>query len=378
MKEISDIVNACNQAQREGKRSALATVVLVEGSSYRRPGARMLVMEDGQLTGSISGGCLEGDALRKAQYAIMSKENKLVIYNTTDGDDAKFGVQLGCNGIVHILFEPVGINPESHPINLLRQLLNSRENAVLVTFFSPWLADQPGTRLLYHNGKITGCLHENIKEDIGSDIREAFQQQVSCFKDYSAGNQLLKAFIEFIAPPIALVIAGAGNDVKPLVEMADLLGWPITVVDGRSNYAVARRFPKANQVLLAKPGAVLSYLQPDSKTVFLLMTHNYNYDLALLKELIGIDYAYIGLLGPAQKRDRMLTDLENQGITLNDDQRSRIYGPVGLDIGAETATEIALSVLAEIRAIFSGRAGAPLKLKSEPIHSRITDFPRHE
>lgn len=378
MKEISDIVNACNQAQREGKRSALATVVLVEGSSYRRPGARMLVMEDGQLTGSISGGCLEGDALRKAQYAIMSKENKLVIYNTTDGDDAKFGVQLGCNGIVHILFEPVGINPESHPINLLRQLLSSRENAVLVTFFSPWLADQPGTRLLYHNGKIAGCLHENIKEDIGSDIREAFQQQVSSFKDYSAGNQLLKAFIEFIAPPIALVIAGAGNDVKPLVEMADLLGWPITVVDGRSNYAVARRFPKANQVLLAKPGAVLSYLQPDSKTVFLLMTHNYNYDLALLKELSSIDYAYIGLLGPAQKRDRMLTDLENQGITLNDDQRSRIYGPVGLDIGAETATEIALSVLAEIRAIFSGRAGSPLKLKSEPIHSRITDFPRHE
>ena len=378
MKEISDIVKAFNQAQRDGKRSALATVVLVEGSSYRRPGARMLVTEDGELTGSISGGCLEGDALRKALYAIMSKENKLVIYNTTDADDAKFGVQLGCNGIVHILFEPVAINPESHPINLLRQLMSSRENAILVTFFSPCLADQPGTRLLYHNGKITGCLPENIKEDIGSDIRDTFQQQVSCFKDYSAGNQSLKAFIEFIAPPIALVIAGAGNDVKPLVEMADLLGWPITVVDGRSDYAVARRFPKANQVLLAKPGAVLSHLQPDSKTVFLLMTHNYNYDLALLKELCRIDYAYIGLLGPAQKRDRMLTDLEDQGIILNDDQRSRIYGPVGLDIGAETATEIALSVLAEIRAIFSGRAGAPLKLKSEPIHSGIANFPPHE
>src|ERR1700759_2317389 len=121
MKEIRDIIRAYEGAQREGKRSALATVVHVEGSSYRRPGARMLVTEDGQLTGAISGGCLEGDALRKALYAINQQQKKLVTYDTTDEDDITFGIQLGCNGIVHILFEPIDDTRPYNPIQLLRE-----------------------------------------------------------------------------------------------------------------------------------------------------------------------------------------------------------------------------------------------------------------
>src|ERR1700761_3056618 len=119
MKEIREIIRAFDVAQSEGKRSALATVVHVEGSSYRRPGARMLVTEDGQLTGAISGGCLEGDALRKALFAINQQENKLVTYDTTDEDDVQFGVQLGCNGIVQILFEPIDEEKTNHPLRLL-------------------------------------------------------------------------------------------------------------------------------------------------------------------------------------------------------------------------------------------------------------------
>src|ERR1700761_9550964 len=118
MKEIRDIIQAFENAQREGKRSALATVVHVEGSSYRRPGARMLVTDDGLLTGAISGGCLEGDALRKALYAIKQKKNNLVTYDTTGEDDLQFGVQLGCNGIVQILFEPIDDTTAYHPIRL--------------------------------------------------------------------------------------------------------------------------------------------------------------------------------------------------------------------------------------------------------------------
>src|ERR1700744_6220826 len=127
MKEIRDIVRAYDAAQRDGRRAALATVVHVEGSSYRRPGARMLVTDDGQLTGAISGGCLEGDALRKALFAINQQENKLVTYDTTDEDDVQFGVQLGCNGIVQILFEPID---DAHPIRLLRELIGERKDAV--------------------------------------------------------------------------------------------------------------------------------------------------------------------------------------------------------------------------------------------------------
>jgi xanthine dehydrogenase accessory factor len=378
MKEISDIIRAFDQARQDGKRSALATVVLVEGSSYRRPGARMLITEDGRLTGAISGGCLEGDALRKAMFAIMSQQNKLVIYDTTDDDDLKFGVQLGCNGIVHILFEPLDVSQENNPIFLLRQLIARRQNAVLACFVAPGHADQPGTRLLYHSDRLEGKPPENVNADIAADMQRAFQQQVSGFKDYPSDKCTFKAFIEFVTPPIALVIAGAGNDAQPLVEMASLLGWHITVADGRSGYPTTQRFPKADQVLLAKPAAILAQIHPDRQTVFLLMTHNYHYDLTLLKELIRIDYAYIGMLGPAQKRDRMFRDLEEQGIFPDENQKSKIFGPVGLDIGAETAAEIALSVLAEIQAFFSGRKGSSLKLKQDPIHPRHADSINHE
>src|SRR5277367_5426122 len=136
MKEIKNILMAFQRAQAEGKQCALATVVYVEGSSYRRPGARMLVTEDGEMTGAISGGCLEGDALRKALYAINQQQNKLVTYDTTNEDDVQLGVQLGCNGIVHILFEPVDDRKEYHPIRLLKELIGERRDTVLLTLFS--------------------------------------------------------------------------------------------------------------------------------------------------------------------------------------------------------------------------------------------------
>ena len=136
MKEVQDIIKAFDKAVISGKNAALATVVHVEGSSYRRPGARMLVTDDGMITGAVSGGCLEGDALRKALFAITAKQNKLVTYDTTDEDDAKLGVQLGCNGIVHILFEPIRINEKDNPIELLKKALIVRKNAVIITSFS--------------------------------------------------------------------------------------------------------------------------------------------------------------------------------------------------------------------------------------------------
>ena len=368
MVERSEIVKLWRN--RQDPSAVLATLVRVEGSSYRRPGARMYI-HSGAYTGSISGGCLEGDALRKALFAILSQENKLVTYDTTDEDDLKFGVQLGCNGIVQILFEPIDIDKKNNPIYLLKQLEERRQNAVLVAGFSPGHNQQPGTCLLYLNDQIESNLPDPVKEIMMADIGTVFADKVSCLKEYDANGQLFKALIEFIYPPIALVIAGAGNDVRPLCEMAYLLGWHTTILDGRQTHATPQRFPKANRVLVAKPGMVLAQLLPDAQTVFVLMTHNYNYDLALLKELINIDFQYIGMLGPAKKRDRMFRDLQEQGVYLTESQRSRIYGPVGLDIGAETAGEIAVSVIAEIKAVLSGREGASLRLKQHSIHNRL-------
>ena len=355
---------------------ALATVVHVEGSSYRRPGARMLVTDDGQLTGAISGGCLEGDALRKALLAISQQKNKLVTYDTTDDNDTTLGVQLGCNGIVHILFEPIDPEQSNHPIDLLKQVIKERQNAVLVTLFTlnSRTGNQPGTCYLYLDSDkktVTNLSGDPFSETLLKETDHAKRIQDSFFKSFDMPGQKLTGFIEYLKTPPSLVIAGAGNDTIPLMDMAHMLGWNITVVDGRAGHATKQRFPKANKVLVVKAEDVLTYVQPDAQTFFVLMTHNYNYDLALLKQLINIeDCIYIGTLGPRKKLERMFGDLYLQGIEVSEKQKTKIFGPTGLDIGAETSEEIALSVLAEIKAVMTNKKGTLLRDKSEPIHSR--------
>ncbi|WP_221390789.1 XdhC family protein [Dyadobacter sp. NIV53] len=376
MKEITDIIKSYELALLAGKRMALATVVHVEGSSYRRPGARMLVTDDGQLTGAISGGCLEGDALRKALLAISQQKNKLVTYDTTDESDTTLGVQLGCNGIVHILFEPIHSEQVNHPIELLKRILEKRQNAVLVTLFSlhSRTGNQPGTCFLHLDQEnISIIQNENFtySDSLVLEADHAKNIQDSFFREYIINGQKLTGFVEFLKTPPSLVIAGAGNDTIPLMEMAHLLGWNITVVDGRTGHATKQRFPKATQVLIARSSEVLAHIETDAQTFFVLMTHNYNYDLALLKQLIELDNCiYIGTLGPKKKLERMFDDLKADGVTVTDEQKSKIFGPTGLDIGAETSEEIALSVLAEIKAVMNGRKGTLLREKTEPIHNR--------
>jgi len=364
MKEITDIVKAYQKATKEKKKTALATVVKVEGSSYRRPGARMLITEDGQLTGAISGGCLEGDALRKALSAIVQQENKLITYDTTDEDDAKFGIQLGCNGIVHILFEPIIKEDDLNPISILIALQSTREIAVLATLFSLRDKQQLGTSLLFKREIIQSKVPAAIQDEIIKDAEAVFTNKTTAFKVYATGNQQVDVFLEFIQPPISLIIAGAGNDAQPLAEMAYLLGWEVTVVDGRPTHATAQRFANASRILVSKPANVLAQVHIDEQTAFVLMTHNYNYDLELLKYLLDTNAPYIGTLGPKKKLLRMLDELE----LATPENEKRVHGPIGLDIGAETAEEIAISILAEIKSVFTGASATFLKEKKSPIH----------
>ncbi|MBL0738565.1 XdhC family protein [Flavobacterium sp. GN10] len=370
MKEINEILKAYSQAKSEEKKTALATVVKVEGSSYRQPGARMLVTEDGQLTGAISGGCLEGDALRKALLSINQKQNKLVTYNTSNEDDAEVGLQLGCNGIVHILFEYIHDEAENNPIQLLQQLELERKEAVIVTVFSlKRNAFQIGTTLFFRKDSPV-LTHNNEALNLISDVKEVLKSKISTVKKLQEDNDN-EALIEYIKPSISLVIAGAGNDVQPLTKIASVLGWKITIGDGRATHATAKRFSKANQVSVVKPEQFLDKVTIDDQTYFLLMTHNYKFDLTVLKLLLKTNCHYIGILGPKSKFNRMLDDLLIEGITVNDEQLSRIHSPIGLDIGAENSEEIALSIVSEIKAVASARIGTSLKYKSGKIHDEI-------
>ena len=372
MKEIRDILKAFDEAQKLGKQTALATVVHVEGSSYRRPGARMLIEDDGQLTGAISGGCLEGDALRKALLVMTENRSKLVTYDTMDDDDAKFGVGLGCNGIIQVLIEPIDIVNPNNPIQYLKAVNEKRQKAVLVTLFSLQDKKDPqyGTCLLL---KEDGNLIDHtpvLKDILIADANEALANQNSSFKNYISDHHNLTAFIEMIKPPVSVIIIGAGNDVVPLVDMADILGWETTVVDGRANYAKKERFASACSVLVSKPEQVLEQITIDEHTVFLLMTHNYNYDMAMLKQLLQKNVSYIGMLGPKKKRERILNELKDEGLTFTEQQLSVLHSPVGLDIGAETSEEIALSILSEIKALFAGKDVQSLRTINEVIHPR--------
>jgi xanthine/CO dehydrogenase XdhC/CoxF family maturation factor len=372
MKEIRDIINAFDESQKLGKQTALATVVHVDGSSYRRPGARMLITDDGNMTGAISGGCLEGDALRKALLAMTQKKSKLVTYDTNDEDDAKLGMGLGCNGIIQVLIEPIDISNPDNPIQLLKILISKRQQNVLITLFS--LQDkrnaQQGTCLLVAEDGIISGNSSVLKDILIKDAKEVLANKNSSFKNYITESVNVTAFIEFINPPVSLVVIGAGNDVMPLVAMASILGWETTVADGRPNYANQKRFTSACQVLVSKPENVLDQLTVDNQTAFLLMTHNYNYDIAMLRALLKRKVVYIGSLGPRKKLDRMIEELRDEGISITDEQLSTLYGPVGLDIGAETSEEIALSILAEIKAVFSAATGQSLRTNPDVIHSR--------
>lgn len=343
---MKNLLEAHRQAATAGQKTALATVVHVEGSAYRKAGARMLIVEDGTLHGAISGGCLEGDALRKALHVMATGQPRLVRYDSTDEEEAHVGWQLGCRGIIHVLIEPV------FPVEIFEKLLARRQNAVLATLFSleNARAEQPGTQFLFLENDRAAATDSPIL----SAARQVFLEKKSVVRELSFEGKFCSALLEFAAPPPRLVIFGAGNDVVPLVQMAEILGWETVVADGRPQLARAERFPTASCVLAARPDEISRFLPADARTFFLLMTHNYQYDLAALRVLLPADLRYIGLLGARSKFGRMLDELRAEGLDFQEDTLPQVFAPVGLNIGTDAPETIALGIVAEIQALLSG------------------------
>lgn len=373
MREIEAIISAYKEAKSKGQKSVLATVVHVEGSSYRAAGARMLVDEYGFMTGAISGGCLEGDALRKALLALDQNKNKLVTYDTSDEDDAVIGAQLGCNGIIQVLFEPIDSDQDNNPIELLKQAEDYDQPVALVSIFNlDKTKDQIGSTLLIdQKGKSTGQIADPaLSEKIHEIANNSLERRINHFGEYHSETETQNVFIEIITPPPTLVLVGAGNDSQVLSKMAKVLGWEIIVADGRPTHANEKRFSSC-QVVVTNPEEILDNIRINETTAFVLMTHNYNYDLAVLKLLFNEEKVpYIGILGPNKKHRRMLGDLADEGIQLTDEQSAKIYAPVGLQIGAETPAEIGLSVLSEIQSVLTESDVRHLRELEGSIHKK--------
>ena len=380
MNEVRALIKSFDEANRRGEQRALATVVSVEGSSYRQPGARMLVCETGASTGAISAGCLESDVIEHAKRVIRTGVSKLIEYNTAStSDEMAWGLGLGCNGIVRLLVEPLA--PDSLYVEALRRSCELKAAPVLVaTVYRHALSElaqdasriEIGARMVIDDGNVRS---ENISGPLAAVLENEIRA-VSTVElnrgartlDLSGGR--VKVFMETLMPPVPIVIFGAGHDVVPIVELTRSLGWHTEVVDPHARPTSLERFAIADKVTLSRPEDVTANVAITPRTLTLLMTHNYSHDIALLRFLLDSTAPYIGVMGPRARTERMLSELaaSEQMFRPQGADVSRLYSPAGLDIGANSFADVAVSIVAEMRAVVEGRHGGMLRERRESIH----------
>lgn len=370
MKEFKTILKTYQETDLKARKVALATVVQVKGSSYRSPGARMLMLDNGRWVGSISGGCLEGDALRKAKKVIMSNTAQTVTYDTTNDEDNQLGIGLGCNGIIDILIEPIDPDQENNPINQIQSLLNFKNYGVVASVFAA--SDTSDIRvgekcILQPDGEFL-CTNESLKKLVESDLCKVLENKKSIITNYKEDK--IEVFFEIIQPGIDLLIFGGGFDAKPVTELANVLGWNVTVTDECVAHLIPINFPKADNMVSCQRDFVAKEFNITPFTAIVLMSHNLNYDKEVLMQIVESDAAYIGILGPKKRAEKLIDHLNENNVEVTAELLHKLHYPIGLDIGAETPDEIAISIVGEIQAKFSNRNGGFLKYRKGSIHHK--------
>lgn len=370
MKEQKAIIEAYRNTDLSPRKVALATVVRVRGSSYRSPGARMLITDDGKWVGSISGGCLEGDALRKARQVMMNGKSMTVTYDTREESNQNLGIGLGCNGVIDVLIEPVKENAENNPVKLFEELVGRDQPVALATIFDS--EQYNGEKLTLDNKgeRFSTFTSKMLAEVVQRDLGKVFETRRSEVRDYDADGETVSVFLELIQPTIRLIIFGGGFDARPVSSLAKSLGWHVTVTDECAAHIAPRFFPGADNLSLCQRTFVARDFPINAFTACVLMSHNYEYDRDVLKAILPSPAPYIGILGPRKRFDRMVSELAGEGVHLQAEQFHRIHSPIGLDIGAETPDEIAVSIIAEIQSKFANRSGGFLRYRTGPIHQR--------
>lgn len=367
MKDFKTILTESKKINLQERKAAIATVVRVRGSSYRSPGARMLITDDGRWVGSISGGCLEGDALRKSRQVMMDKKAQTVTYDTREESNQNLGIGLGCNGVIDVLIEPV--DAELQSLLLFERFVQTKQPLALATVF------QGGTAadklLMDQEGKIHhDFIHSALTSQVVNDLSQLFASKKSEVKTYSLHDQSYEVFLELIQPMPSVIIFGGGFDARPVSELAKSLGWEVSVTDECVAHIAPVFFPTADKLSLCHRDFIDRDFEINDYTACVLMSHNYEYDRDVLKKLLKSSAPYIGILGPRKRFDKMVKEFTAQGIELTSLDHQRIHSPIGLDIGAEAPDEIALSIIAEIQSKFSNRSGGFLKYNNGPIHQR--------
>lgn len=355
MLEAKQLINTFDELVAAGNCGALATIIHVEGSTYRLPGTRMLLTDSGDMTGLVSGGCLESDLLEHARPVMASGEPGTVRYDYTDEDDIVWGLGLGCAGVVDVLLERID-RQHPGPMELLRQCGQARQPGFMAMDISSdgrlaarWLQFPDGTT----------APEEWTGPPPDFDI---LTEQCTVYTEHARGHFLH----ERIDPRLRLIVFGAGPDVSPLARLADSLGWQVEVYDHRPANIRPDQFPPSVVPQLCRAEEAKKIVVPDRRTAILLMTHHYPSDKVLLQSYVNSDAGYIGALGPKRRTEMMLNEIGCAGTQV----AGKLYGPIGLDIGGEAPADIALAIVAEIQAVFSNREGGFLRNRARPIHER--------
>lgn len=373
MSDLYCLLDALDEADRGNVDVVLATVVKVEGSAYRRPGARMLIPRFGQAMGTVSGGCLEQELVRKAWWLTESGEPVIRCYSTAAQDDddldeegAELTFGLGCNGTVHVLLERCEAGKPSLLHQLLHGVRTSGQPAALATVLSAEdrRRVKMGARLgLSAQSQLREGFHcEVLASKVQADLLATLGCKKSSRMIYDSGTGAIEVLLEYIAPQRRLVIFGAGNDAQPLVRFASELNWQVHVVDGRANFARAERFPGARHVLVAPIDQAFDLQAVVDGAAVVIMTHSYRQDRHWLKNVLACAPAYVGQLGPKDRTERLLHEMGAGSAGAN------VHYPMGLDLGGDTPESVALAIVSEISACLNRRQGGMLKHRKTTIH----------
>ena len=358
---MSDLLTALTRSP--GQPAVLATLVNVVGSAYRRPGAAMVLFADGTAAGGISAGCLESDVRAHAER-VLAAGAPTVLHYDLGRDDPLWGLGMGCKADIDVLLEPLTAGAVPPHLAFASRLRRERRYGVVATIFASegaappiatrlWLADPADGADGREADRVEGgeLRTEPARGAIRAAAARALAERLSRVEEHGGPWGRVTASYDVVIPPIALLACGAA-DAGPLLRLAADLGWTTTLVAGDAQHTGLDAAPTL-----------------DARTAAIVMTHRYERDRALLAGLLPSSAGYIGILGPRARTAQLLDDLRREGLAPTDAQLARLFAPVGLDVGAETPEEVAVAIVAEVQAVFSGREGGQLRRRAGAIHA---------
>nr|WP_299068055.1 XdhC/CoxI family protein [uncultured Allomuricauda sp.] len=333
--ELKTIIQQYQKRQEQGQSAVLATVVALDGSSYRRPGVRMLIFENGDMVGAVSGGCVEKEVLRQASSVFSSNVSKIMVY------DGRY--RLGCEGVLYILLE--AFRPDEILLTQFWDTIDTRESFFIESFYKKEHSESRDYHSVFNLNDTSFYINKEAPKKVTNEVMRFKQEMHPCFQ---------------------LIIIGGEHDAVQLCKYASLTGWEVTVVVNPREEKTENDFPGIKTLISVEPDVFKPKL--DEQTAVLVMTHSFSKDLQFLIALKEEKGAYIGLLGPQKRREKLFDELLERYPDISEYYLEQIHGPAGIDIGAETPQEIAVSVLSEILAVVNKKEPSLLKDKVGKIH----------